>query len=124
MKNGKAWILAGLLSIPCGAAIAGENNEGLKVWIESQEANGQIELQARICTDLSGEFSYKLTVERISSAGSSTSSQGGTVTIGEHRSLSLSRSRVNAPGEGTLKARLVVRGPDGTTAEDSLEWPG
>lgn len=98
---------------------------GMDVSIRTTELGEQIELESVVESGQPGAYAYSLTVERISSAGTSTSRQGGTVMKEAGAgAVTLSRSRVNALGDGTLRATLTVTGPEGETGTSTIELTG
>lgn len=107
-----------------GQASAEQNEMAFKAWIETVDDGDQIELKSMALDPTGGEVSYSLTVERISPAGTSRTSQGGSVYADAGKATILSRSRVNGFGAGTLRATLEVTRADGQTQLETLEIKG
>lgn len=116
----KSWFLsaaAAVLAVSAHAEVA-----VMKAWLDVREVDGQLEFKSMAQTAEPSQLTYRLTVERISDSGRSSTSQGGNVVSEDSKAVVLSTVRVNRLDSGTVRAVLKVTTPDGQFAEDTIDW--
>lgn len=116
----KRILLGGLIGAAMSASAAA-GSPHLKAWVVVTELDGQVQLDSMASADQAGALTYSIRVERVSAAGTSSTRQGGKVTTEAGQPVVLSRNRVNAVDDGTLRVRLEVTGANGETATDVVE---
>lgn len=118
----KKLIAAGLLVFAgcAGTAAAGD----VEAWIEAETIGDKVRLQSMVLSDADLDLTYELTVERVSAAGVSKTSQGGRFSAQGGVEGVMSTSAVNQPEDGVLKAYLEVRGAAGEVWTDTVELGG
>lgn len=104
---------AGAPSAATQEAPGGET--GLEAWVEAREADGRLELVSHAQADAAAHVEYMLEVERRSSAGRSSTRQGGRAELEAGEPARLSVSGVDYR-DGTVRATLTVRTHGGETA--------
>lgn len=118
----KKLIASGLLVFAgcAGTASAGD----VSAWIAAETVDDKVRLQSMVLSDADLDLTYELTVERVSAAGTSKTSQGGRFSAEAGAEGVMSTSAVNQPADGVLKAYLEVRDADGRVWTDTFELGG
>ncbi len=116
----KSWFLSAAAAVSAVSAHAEVSS--VKAWLAVREVDGQLEFKSMAQTAEPSQLSYRLTVERISDSGRSSTSQGGSVASEDSEAVVLSTVRVNRLDNGTVRAVLKVTTPDGESAEDTIDW--
>lgn len=114
-------MLAFILMMAETAPSALADKPELKAWIELTELDGQLQLDSMASADQADTLTYTISLERISDAGTSSTRQGGRVEATAGEPVVLSRNRVNAMDNGTLRISLEVVDQDGESASDLIE---
>ncbi len=118
--------LSTLKSFAAAAFVAGQTGaamgaDALRVWVEPTPEDGLIVFHSFASAGEPMQLTYKMTITRIGSGGTSTTSQGGHATIEESgATATLSRSGVNIGSQDTYIVDLTAWGSNGETAHIKL----
>ncbi|MGB3627789.1 MAG: curli-like amyloid fiber formation chaperone CsgH, partial [Henriciella sp.] len=103
----KKLVASGIMALfgCAGTASAGE----VDAWIDAETVDDKVRLRSMVVSDADVDLTYTLTVERVSAAGTSKTSQGGRYSAEGGIEGVMSTSAVNQPEGGVLTAYLEVR---------------
>ncbi len=99
-------------------AVSHENNA--KAWIELDKKDGKAQMRSMAEWPMDATLKYKLTLEKKSASGRSSTSQGGTVQSSAGEAVQLSVSSVDYASGTEVIASLTVTGPGGHEVTDEI----
>lgn len=120
---GAAMAAAAADSASAGTSSVSGQDAGLEAWVEARETDGRLKLVSHAQAEAAAHVEYTLEVERRSSAGRSSTRQGGQADLEAGEPSRLSVSGVDYR-DGTVRATLTVRAEDGETATYVYEGGG
>jgi|GEM_PF-6419656 len=99
-------------------AVSHESNA--KAWIELDKKDGKAQMRSMAEWPVDATLKYKLTLEKKSASGRSSTSQGGSVQSVAGEAVQLSVSSVDYSSGTEVVAILTVSGPDGHEVTDKI----